>query len=212
MEIKFRSKWFEKCIRDYLDIWDREITDEDIRVIKYLYVTTTDGYEIGFGRGDLPENFEFSDCGDEWEFCCLDDTSKYKHLEDFVEIDNGDGRICLSLKRNLLEQEEGDDIEEVAMKEFDSSVKKYWAEDNDFDGLVMDEVTYDYGILFPEDFAYLTGLEVVRLMSCETEIHNLKFLTALSKLRVLEIGEVFLDTVEGLETLIGLEKLCIWSN
>ena len=58
----------------------------------------------------------------------------------------------------------------------------------------------------------MTGLEVVRLMSCETEIHNLKFLTALSKLRVLEIGEVFLDTVEGLEALIGLEKLCIWSN
>lgn len=227
MEIKFHSKWFEKCIRDYLDIWDRAITDEDIRVIKYLYVTTTHSYEIGFGQGDLPENFEFSDCGDEWEFCCLDDTAKYKHFEDFIEIDDCDEEIYLSLKRDLRdlleEKGESDNVDKVSMKKFEievkksmkkfeSSVKKYMAEDADFDGLVMDEDTDDYGILSPDDFAYLTELEVVRLVSCETEIHNLKFLSALPKLRVLEVGEVFLDTLEGLEALIGLEKLCVWFN
>ena len=49
-------------------------------------------------------------------------------------------------------------------------------------------------------------------MSCQTEIHSLKFLKDLHKLRILEIGEVFLDDLVGLEELIGLEKLCIWSN
>lgn len=56
------------------------------------------------------------------------------------------------------------------------------------------------------------NLEVLRLMSCQTEIHSLKFLDALSRLRILEIGEVFLNDLDGLENLIGLEKLCIWSN
>ena len=50
MEIQFQSRWFEKCIRDYLGIADRKITTEDVSVIKYLYVSTTDGYFLGFGR------------------------------------------------------------------------------------------------------------------------------------------------------------------
>lgn len=49
-------------------------------------------------------------------------------------------------------------------------------------------------------------------MSCQTEIHSLRFLEDLPELRILEIGEVFLNDLEGLEKLIGLEKLCIWSN
>lgn len=44
VEIQFQSSWFEKCIRDYLGIVDRKITTEDVSVIKYLYVSTTDGY------------------------------------------------------------------------------------------------------------------------------------------------------------------------
>lgn len=73
-------------------------------------------------------------------------------------------------------------------------------------------MTYDYGILYPEDFAHLNNLEVVRLMSCETEIHSLAFLEPLSKIRVLEVGQVRLHTLEGLDKIIGLEKLCIWAN
>ena len=80
------------------------------------------------------------------------------------------------------------------------------------DGLDEDEVTHDHKLLIPEDFCCLTNLEVLRLMSCQTEIHSLKFLDALSRLRILEIGEVFLNDLDGLENLIGLEKLCIWSN
>ena len=98
------------------------------------------------------------------------------------------------------------------MQDFDKYVKRYYPKDSDFDGLIEDEVTCDYGILIPEDFAQLTNLEVLRLRSCQTEIHSLKFLEDLHKLRILEIGEVFLDDFVGLEKLIGLEKLCIWSN
>lgn len=216
MEINFKSKWFERCIRDYLGIFDRAVTDEDVSVIKYLYVTTTDSYEIGFGRAALPQNFEFSDCGDEWIFCCLDDTAKYNNIEEFINIhDRGEDK-SISLKQDFLEEEydedESDDFDEGLMQEFEESVKKYEAEEDDFEGFEMDEKTYDYGILSPDDFVYLTELEVVRLMSCETEIHSLKFLESLSKLRILEVGEVFLNTLDGLEKFIGLEKLCIWSN
>lgn len=219
MEVKFKSKWFEKCIRDYLGINDRAVTDEDLRVIKYLYVTTTDSYEIGFGSGDLPKKFEFSDCGDEWSFCCLDDTSSYDNIEEFIDIRDWGEQKEISLKRDFVEkqmqrdfEEFEEDVDETAMQEFESSVKKYVAEEDDFKGLERDEKTYDYGILSPDDFSYLKGLEVVRFMSCETEIHSLKFLNGLTKLRVLELGQVSLNTLEGIEELIGLEKLCIWSN
>lgn len=53
-KIEFQSKWFERCIRDYLELsLDEPITQETLDVIKYLYVTTN-YYEIGFGKGDLP--------------------------------------------------------------------------------------------------------------------------------------------------------------
>lgn len=97
-------------------------------------------------------------------------------------------------------------------KDFKKSVRKYGTQDCDFDGLEEDEITCDYGILVPEDISRLTSLEVLRLMSCQTEIHSLRFLEDLPELRILEIGEVFLNDLEGLEKLIGLEKLCIWSN
>ena len=71
---------------------------------------------------------------------------------------------------------------------------------------------YDQDITIQEAAGHLPNLEAVRLMSCETEIHSLAFLNALPRLRVLEIGQVHLNTLEGLDRLIGLEKLCIWSN
>ena len=211
MEIQFQSRWFEKCIRDYLGIADRKITTEDVSVIKYLYVSTTDGYFLGFGRGDLPENFEFSDAGDEWFCRCLSDTGKYRTVEEFIDIREWEDSKELQIKSELLD-EECEDEDASDMQDFENSVKIYEPEENDFDGLVRSEMTYDYGILYPEDFAHLKNLEVVRLMSCETEIHSLAFLESLSKIRVLEVGQVSLHTLEGLDKMIGLEKLCIWAN
>lgn len=60
MEIPFQSRWFERCIREYLGIADRMLTAEDVSVIRYLYVSTTNGCLLGFGRGGLPEKLKFS--------------------------------------------------------------------------------------------------------------------------------------------------------
>ena len=254
MEIQLKSRWLERCIRDYLGIADRAITEEDVSVIKYLYVSTTDGYFVGFGKGTLPGKFDFSDAGDEWSCCCLSDTAKYHRIEEFIDIRDWGDCKDLSIKRELLEEEaygdeeleggeepdsgesengeepdseelesdeefdgeeeeSGDETAEIQdMEDFERSVRMYEPVDSDFEGLVQDEKTYDYGILVPDDFAQFVNLEVVRLMSCETEIHSLAFLKSLPKLRVLEVGEVRLNTLEGLEKLVGLEKLCIWAN
>lgn len=254
MELKFQSRWLERCVRDYLGVGDRPVTAEDVSVIKYLYVSTTNGYMLGFGKGVLPKNFSFSDAGDEWDCRCLSDTARFGNSEAFIDIrDWGDCKE-ISIKSTLLEDEydneepevdgydhkesevdghdKEDDLQEdeygrennegketddadigsEGMEAFEGSVRIYVAEDSDFEGLERDEDTYDYGLLIPEDFAHFTNLEVVRLMSCETEIHSLAFLKALSKLRVLEVGEVRLNTLDGLEKLVGLEKLCVWAN
>ena len=110
------------------------------------------------------------------------------------------------------EASDGGDTDSAGMEEYEGSVKIYETEDSDFEGLVRDEETYDYGVLSTDDFSHFTNLEVVRLMSCETEIHSLSFLKALPKLRILEVGEVRLNTLDGLEKLVGLEKLCVWAN
>lgn len=235
MELQFQSRWFERCIREYLGIADRMLTVEDVSVIKYLYVSTTDGCFLGFGKGELPKEFAFSDAGDEWFCRCLSDTARYHNIEEFIDIKvDRENSKELSIKKELLELENTNNQEEnlspleqkkkllawkrerekivQGMRDFENSVTLYEAEESDFEGLVENEKTYDYGILIPDDFCHLTNLEVVRLMSCETEIHSLAFLNALPKLRVLEVGEVSLNTLEGLEKLARLEKLCIWAN
>ena len=37
-EINFKSKWFEKCIRDYLQIQDEPVTQEQLNLIRYFTV------------------------------------------------------------------------------------------------------------------------------------------------------------------------------
>lgn len=215
-EITFQSKWFEKCIRDYLQIGDRPITLEDLSVIKYFYVATTHSHDLQFGKDSLPPVFCFDDAGDEWNCCCISNTGNYKSIEEFITINEWFGHKELEIKEEVLdaESELPDDVfsEEAAMQEFMKSVKKYMAESDDYDGVEEDEEAGTSGMIFPEDFVYFTNVEVVRLMSCEQDIHSLKFLKSFPKLRVLEVGEVRLSDLEGIEKLIGLEKLAIWSN
>ena len=215
--VKFQSKWLERCIRAYLELGAEEpITKEALSVIKYLYLTTTNSCEIAFGQGDLPKGFYFEDAGDEWEDCCVSNPGKYKTLEDFVKvIDWGYDRKILSLKQETMKaiEEEAylrEQKDEAAMRKFNMSVKHYHAKNEDFNSLEENEETCDWGILVPDDFAYLTHLEVIRLMDCETEIHSLAFLKDLPKLRVLELGEIRLETMQGIEKLLELEELCIW--
>ena len=222
-EIRFQSKWFEKCLRDYLNIEGRPITDEDVVEIKYLFVSTTHGYELGFAKSLPPELFQtcaFPDSGDEWYFACIENTGKYSSIQDFLEIEVSNLEIGYQVHELRFKDDtprfayRGSAVDyklaQRAMRSFDAGVKRYGTQDTDFEGLMEDEITCDYGILSPEDFSCLTGLEVLRLMSCQTEIHSLSFLEHLPRLRVLEIGEVFLNDLAGLDKLIGLEKLCIW--
>lgn len=216
--ICFKSKWFEKCLRNYLELGANEpITEEMLASIKYLYVATTHDYELSFGKEELPIPFDFSNAGDEWWSCCISDTGRFQSLEEFVEMRKRRSVTVLYLKDELLEQEkvlqeEKPCVDEASMKAFEDNIKTYWAEQEDYDELAADEDKLDIGMVVAEDFAYLTNLETVRLMSCQHEIHSLKFLKALSKLKVLEIGEVRLDDLDGLDKLIGLDKLCIWTN
>ena len=224
-EIRFQSKWFERCLKDYLGIKDRAVRGKDVQEIKYLFVTTTHGYGLGFAKSLPSELFQtcaFYDAGDEWAFECIENTGKYQAIKEFLKSDTSNLSAGYQIYTIRLKEEiarfkfDGSPVAyklaRRAMQDFDKSVKIYSTCDADLEGLEEDEVTHDRKLLIPEDFCCLTNLEVLRLMSCQTEIHSLKFLEALSRLRVLEIGEVFLNDLNGLENLIGLEKLCIWSN
>lgn len=218
--IKFQSKWFERCIRDYLKLsLDEPITQEALDVIKYLYVTTNN-YEIGFGKGNLPKrDFDFDDTGDEWE-CCVENPGRFGSFANLIRV--GDSNfvtyhlMTLTIRKEIeaICEKENDsrDYDEKGMALFEESVKKYMPEKEDFDGLEEDEETDDWGILVTEDFTCLRNLEVLRLMDCEREIHNLSFLRKLPKLRVLELGEVQLSTLEGAERILDMEELCIWPS
>lgn len=224
-ELQFQSRWFERCLRAYLGIEGRPITEEDVREIRYLFVSTTHSYELGFAKSLPPELFQtcvFQDSGDEWYCACIENTGKYSSIQDFLEIEVSNLEIdyqvyALRLKEGIERfaynaSPVSYKLAQRAMQDFDKSVKRYGAQSTDLEGLVEDEVTCDYGLLAPEDFACLTNLEVLRLMSCQTEIHSLQFLEGLPRLRILEIGEVLLNDLTGLDQLIGLDKLCIWSN
>ncbi len=217
-KIEFQSKWFERCIRDYLKLsFDEPITQEALDIIKYLYVTTND-YEIGFGKGDLPKHdFGFDDTGEEWDYC-VHNPGRFENFDKLIKV--GDVNygtyqfLTLTVRKEIeaiCEKENASrDYDEEGMALFEESVKKYMPEDEDFDSLEEDEETNDCGILVAEDFTYLRNLEVLRLMDCQQEIHDLSFLRKLTKLRVLELGEVQLSTLEGTERILDMEELCIW--
>ena len=216
--IKFKSKWFERCIRDYLELSAEEpITQEALDVIKYLYITTND-YEIGFGKGDLPKrDFWFDDTGEEWDYC-VENPGRFENFDKLIRVGNLNfvtyHRLTLTVRKEIEaiceEENKSREYDENGMSDFEESVKKYMPENCDFDGLEDDEETNDCCILIAEDFTYLRNLEVLRLMDCQQEIHDLSFLRKLPKLRVLELGEVQLSTLAGTERILDMEELCIW--
>lgn len=216
--INFQSKWFERCIRDYLELAsDEPITQEALDVIKYLYVTTN-YYEIGFGKGELPKrDFGFDDTGEEWAYC-VENPGRFETFEKLIRVGELDfdtyHLLTLTVRKEIEDicekENESRDYDEEGMALFEESLKKYMPEDEDFEGLEEDEETCDCGILVAEDFAYLRNLEVLRLMDCQQEIHDLTFLRKLPKLRVLELGEVQLSTLDGTERILDMEELCIW--
>lgn len=235
-EIKFKSKWFEKCLRDYLQIPEGPVTQEHLNVIKYFTVETTHSLVVEFGNEKLPKVFEFPDSGDEWDSCCISDTGKYENVESFIDISTYDNFTFLEIKEEALEEEEEFKEEQAEMEEkldhkktakemfqemkeqkaimktFMDTVKEYCPGEEDYEGVYEDEEACNSGMIFPEDFGYLKNVEVLRLKTCEWDIHTLKFLRDLPDLKILELGEVRLTDLEGIEKLIRLDKLVIWSN
>lgn len=177
-------------------------------------VETTHGHGVQFGKGTLPAVFCFDDAGDEWDCCCISNTGKYNGIEEFVNINEWGEYKELKIKKEVLESEPElpEDVfyEEALMKDFMKSVKEYWPESSEYEE--ADEDARNSGMIFPEDFVYFKNVEVLRLKTCEWDVHSLMFLEELPNLKILEIGEVRLSDLEGIEKLIGLEKLVIWAN
>ena len=235
-EIKFKSKWFEKCIRDYLQNPEGPITQEQLNVIKYFTVETTHSLAVEFGNEKLPEKFSFLYAGYEWDSRCISNTGKYENVESFIEVETYGGFKFLEIKEEALEEEEALKEEQAAkeeeadrkktakemfqemkeqkaaMKAFMDTVKEYWAKEDDYEGAEEDEDACNSGMIFPEDFVYLKNVEVLRLKTCEWDIHTLSFLKALPNLKILEVGEVRLTDLDGIEKLVGLDMLTIWTN
>lgn len=202
----------KKCLRDFLNKPNGELTESDLSKIKYLYVSTSNGYQLGFSEKSLPNPFRFSDCGDEWFCRCLNDTHSFNAVDDFLKVCRYGTIYKLYLKRDVLVNNDNDkSFDEQLMQEFESSIKIYYPDDEDFEGLEEND-DCEYGIISTEDFSLLKAVEVIRLMSCQLEIHSISFIKNLEKLSVLEIGEVRLYNLEGIERLNNLKKLCIWSN
>ena len=208
-EIKFRSKFLERCIREYLDLSDAPITDTALAQIKYLRIATTHDHELSLGKGTLPKAFYFDDAGDEWNFCSLDDTGRFACIEDFLDIaEYYPPNKELSIKDELRQENWNEpSYNEAAMQSFNDDVVTYWAEEKDYQFTGENDELF-----FPEDFAFFTNVEVLRLNGCEQDIHSIAFINGMKKLRILEVGEVRLHNMDGTEKFIGLEKLCVWSN
>ncbi len=209
MEICFISKFLERCVREYLDLGDAPITDTALAQIRYLRIATTHDHELSLGKASLPKDFYFDDAGDEWNFHSLVDTGRFSSVEEFVDIaEYYPPNKEFSIKDELCSDEWDEPVyDEAAMQTFSDSVVTYWAEQEDYDS------ANDNGeLLFAEDIALFTNVEVLRLNGCEQDIHSIAFLKELTALRVLELGELSLHSTDGVERLIGLEKLCIWTN
>ena len=79
------------------------------------------------------------------------------------------------------------DFDEEGMETFEASIKEYEPDDEEFEEFEEDEETGDCGIIDASDFTYLRNLEVLRLMDCQQEIHELSFLRELKKRNRIDI-------------------------
>ncbi len=136
-ELHFQSRWFERCLRDYLGIEDRPITEEDVQEIRYLLVSTTHSYELGFAKSLPPELFQtcaFQDSGDEWDCACIENTGQYASIQDFLEIEVSNLEIGYQVHELRLKQE-------IACFEYDGSPVSYqqsgWLKQADWPGKIM---------------------------------------------------------------------------
>lgn len=217
MEINLKSKWLQECLCEFLNKEDKILKEEDLKQIKYMRIGTSHGYQLQLSVKIPPQRFVPSDCGDEYEDCCIYDTKKFNSIDEFIEVRDWGDSYSLSLKDDVLENEEDIwDIEFEKISKESSQFEEHLVDFAPYEGcFIKEEYEEDADnetLLNTDDFKYFTELEGLRFMDCCIEIHKIDFLKNLKKLRILEIGSVTLENLDGLEELKNLEELCIWAN
>ena len=200
--VKFASAWFENCVRDYLGITGT-ITQADLDVIKYIFVQDTMGEAMVVFFKNANEITVKLACrafeDDNWIYFYVKDTSRFASYNDFLECSDYEDKM-LYLKHEVREEKryvtpaDDDDAEE-------------YEEAHVYETRKVGAKTKIYG----DDLALFRNLEVLRLNQCEEDIHSLEFLSKMDALRILEIGEVYLHDLKGVERLEKLESLHVWS-
>lgn len=217
MEIKLKSKWMQECLCKFLNKEDNILIEEDLKKIKYIRVGTSNDYELQLSLQAPPEKFIPSDRGDEYECCCIYNLKKFNSINEFIEINKWSDSYSLELKEEVVENQADildEEFDKILMEssKFEKSLVRF----EPYEGCdIKEEYAEDAeneSLLNTDDFKYFTELEGLRFMDCCIEIHKIDFLKHLNKLRILELGTITLESINGVEELKNLEELCIWSN
>ncbi|GCD12528.1 hypothetical protein [Clostridium tagluense] len=217
MEIKLKSKWLQKCLCKFLNKKDNILKEEDLKKIKYIRIGTSNGYELQLSLQAPPQKFIPSDCGDEYECCCIYNTKRFNFIDEFIESEKWEDSYSLELKDKALENQVDIwdvEFEKISMEssKFEESLASFEPYDGCYIKEEYEEDAENETLLNTDDFKCFTELEALRFMDCCIEIHKIDFLKNLDKLRILELGGVSLESLDGLEELKNLEELCIWRN
>ncbi|EKQ56082.1 MULTISPECIES: hypothetical protein [unclassified Clostridium] len=212
MEIKLKSKWLEDCLCKILDKKDNILKEEYLKKIKYIRIGTSNDYELQLSLQAPPKKFIPSDCGDEYECCCIYNVTKFNSIDEFLEINKWSDSYSLELKEEVVEEQSNifdRESENISMEssKFEESLESFAPYEEEYEDDAENE-----SLLNTDDFKYFTELEGLRFMDCCIEIHKIDFLKVLNKLRILELGTVSLESIDGVEELKNLEELCIWRN
>ncbi|MCH5138315.1 hypothetical protein JMF89_14035, partial [Clostridiaceae bacterium UIB06] len=123
----------------------------------------------------------------------------------------------LELKEEVLDDQEDifdEELEKISMEssKFEESLVRFEPYEGCYIKEEYEEDAENESLLNTDDFKHFTELEGLRFMDCCIEIHKINFLKNLNKLRILELGTVSLESLDGLEKLKNLEEICIWRN
>lgn len=216
MEISLKSKWLQECLCDFFNKKDNILKEEDLKKIKYIRIGTSNGYELQLSTQAPPQKFIPSDCGDEYDCCCIYNTTRFESIDEFIEIEKWEDSYSLELKDKALRNHTDSDIDfekiSIESNKFEESLVNFEPYNGCYIKEEYEEDAENETLLNTDDFNYFTELEGLRFMDCCIEINKIDFLKNLNKLRFLELGSISLESLDGLEELKHLEELCIWSN
>ncbi len=216
-DTNLKSKWLSDCLCSFLNKNDSILTKSDLRKIKYIRISTSNDYELELSNQVPPLLFIPSDCGNEYEDCCIYNASKYSSINKFIKIDHWDDEYQLILKKSVLKKQKEISLKDkekiiADSREFEKSLVKF----DPYDGMYIkkeyEQDAKNETLLNTDDFKHFSEMEGLRFMDCCIEIHKIDFLKKLPKLRFLELGAISLETTDGLKKLKDIAQICIWSN